>query len=202
MSEEILVIEDGVVTDHNIYTEDPETAVVIPGGVKAIGEAVFRSARNIPAVTIPGTVQEDGTVNNTSAGSGTACTIMKSSKDKDAAWKFIKWWVSAETQYRYSAECEAVLGETGRVGSANIEGVTRMSWDDEALQVILDQWNHVEEIPEVPGSYYVGRSIDQAFWATKDGKSSSKEAIIDWAEICDKEIERKTQEYINVDPDA
>ena len=151
---------------------------------------------------IPGTVQEDGTVDNTSAGSGTACTIMKSSKDKDAAWKFIKWWVSAETQYRYSAECEAVLGETGRVGSANIEGVTRMSWDDEALQVILDQWNHVEEIPEVPGSYYVGRSIDQAFWATKDGKSSSKEAIIDWAEICDKEIERKTQEYINVDPDA
>ncbi len=151
---------------------------------------------------IPGTVQADGTINNVSAGSGTACTIMKSSKDKNAAWEFIKWWVSAETQYRYSAECEAVLGETGRVGSANMEGVNRMSWDNEALDVINEQWKHVDEIPEVPGSYYVGRSIDQAFWATKDGKSSSKEAIIDWAEICDKEIERKTQEYINVDPDA
>ncbi len=151
---------------------------------------------------IPGTVQEDGSINNVTAGSGTSCTIMKSSKDKDAAWKFIKWWVSAETQYRYSAECEAVLGETGRVGSANMEGVSRMSWDDEALEVIMEQWQHVEEIPEVPGSYYVGRSIDQAFWETKNGVSSSKEAIIDWAEICDKEIERKTQEYINVDPDA
>ncbi len=151
---------------------------------------------------IPGTIQADGSVNNVTAGSGTSCTIMKSSKDKEAAWKFIKWWVSAETQYRYSAECEAVLGETGRVGSANIEGVSRMSWDDEALKVIMEQWQHVEEIPEVPGSYYVGRSIDQAFWATKNGEASSKEAIIDWAEICDQEIERKTQEYINLDPDA
>ncbi|MBE6778551.1 MAG: extracellular solute-binding protein [Ruminococcaceae bacterium] len=151
---------------------------------------------------IPGTVQEDGSINNVTAGSGTSCTIMKSSEDKEAAWKFIKWWVSAETQYRYSAECEAVLGETGRVASANMEGVGRMSWDNEALEVINKQWQNVEEIPEVPGSYYVGRSIDQAFWATKDGKSSSKEAIIDWAEICDAEIERKTQEYIDLDPDA
>ncbi len=146
---------------------------------------------------IPGIVKDDGTVDNTCSGSGTGVSIMKSSKDKDAAWKFVKWWVSADTQYRYSAEVEAIIGETGRTSSANPEAVSRLAWEDEALDVILSQWKNVKEIPEVPGSYYVSRSIDQAFWATKNGKKSAKEAIMDWSQTSDKEIERKIKEYAN-----
>ena len=146
---------------------------------------------------IPGIVKEDGTVDNTCSGSGTGVSIMKSSKNKDEAWKFVKWWVSADTQYRYSAEVEAIIGETGRTASANFEAVSRLSWEDEALDVILAQWKNVKEIPEVPGSYYVSRSIDQAFWATKNGKKSAKEAIMDWSQTSDKEIERKIKEYAN-----
>lgn len=146
---------------------------------------------------IPGILKEDGTVDNTCSGSGTGVSIMKSSKNKDAAWKFIKWWVSADTQYRYSAEVEAIIGETGRTSSANPEAVSRLNWEDDALEVILSQWENVKEIPEVPGSYYVSRSIDQAFWATKNGKKSAKEAIMDWSETSDKEIMRKIKEYAN-----
>jgi len=146
---------------------------------------------------IPGIEKEDGTVDNTCSGSGTGVSIMKSSKNKDAAWKFVKWWVSADTQYRYSAEVEAIIGETGRTSSANPEAVSRLAWEDEALEVILSQWKKVKEIPEVPGSYYVSRSIDQAFWATKNGKKSAKEAIMDWSQTSDKEIERKIKEYAN-----
>ena len=146
---------------------------------------------------IPGILKEDGTVDNTCSGSGTGVSIMKSSENKDAAWKFIKWWVSADTQYRYSAEVEAIIGETGRTSSANPEAVSRLNWDDEALEVILSQWKQVKEIPEVPGSYYVSRSIDQAFWATKNGKKSAKEAIIDWSVTSDKEIARKIKQYAN-----
>ncbi len=151
--------------------------------------------------TVPGTVQEDGSINNVVNGNGTACAIMATSQEKEAAWEFVKWWTSSEVQYRYSAEVEAILGETGRVMTANMDAVTRLAWDPDALKVILKQWDNVIEIEEVPGSYYVGRSVDQAFWATKNGESSSKEAIIDWADICDKEIERKYAEYANVDPD-
>ena len=144
---------------------------------------------------IPGVVKEDGTVDNTCSGSGTGVSVMKSSNNKDAAWKFIKWWVSADTQYRYSAEVEAIIGETGRTSSANYEAVSRLSWEEDALEVILAQWKNVKEIPEVPGSYYVSRSIDQAFWATKNGKKSAKEAIMDWSVTSDKEIARKIKEY-------
>lgn len=144
---------------------------------------------------IPGMLSEDGKINNTCSGSGTGCVIMKSSKNKEAAWEFLKWWVSADTQYKYSSEVEAVLGETGRVATSNIQALSRLSWDEDALSVINSQWKKVNEIPEVPGSYFVARSIDQAFWATKNGKKSSKEAIMDWAEICNKEVERKIAEY-------
>lgn len=144
---------------------------------------------------IPGVMDENGNINNICSGSGTGCSIMKTSKNKDAAWKFLKWWVSEETQYRYSAELEAILGYSGRSSSANFNAVSRLSWDEDSLQVILSQWKKVTEIAEVPGSYYVSRSIDQAFWATKNGKKSAKEAIIDWSITSDKEIERKIKEY-------
>ena len=150
---------------------------------------------------IPGDMR-DGVLNNACSGSGTGCSIMKSSKEKEAAWKFIKWWVSSNTQYRYSAECEAILGESGRTASANVDAVSRLSWDPASLKVILAQWSNVDEIPEVPGSYFVSRSIDQAFWATKNGKKSGKEAIVDWSEICDKEVARKIAEYADKDPDG
>ncbi len=146
---------------------------------------------------LPGVRQADGTINRVSAGAGTGCAIMKSSKNKEAAWEFLKWWVSADTQYSYSFNCEAVLGQSGRSATANVEALSRLSWDKESLEVILNQWKNVTEVPEVPGSYYVSRSIDQAFWAVYNGEATEKEAITDWARTSDKEIKRKIAEYAN-----
>lgn len=144
---------------------------------------------------IPGFKDENGSVSNICAGGGSGCVIMNSCKNKDAAWKFLKWWVSADTQYAYSAEVEAIIGESGRVATSNTEALSRLSWDKESLNVILSQWKKVKEIREVPGSYYVSRSVDQAFWAVYNGKSTPKEAITEWANISDDEIKRKSEEY-------
>ena len=72
-----------------------------------------------------------------------------------------------------------------------------LSWDKESLNTILKHWENVNEIPEVPGSYYVSRSIDQAFWAVYNGEATEKEAITDWAKTSDEEIKRKIAEYSN-----
>ena len=144
---------------------------------------------------IPGTVKENGNIDRTCAGSGSGCAIMNNSDEKEAAWEFLKWWVSEDIQYRYSRDVEAVLGETARVSSANIHAVSRLSWEPETLEVIMNQWNNVTEVDEVPGSYYVARSIDQAFWATKNKTDSPREAMLKWAEVSDREIERKIEEY-------
>ncbi len=144
---------------------------------------------------LPGVRKADGSIDRTSAGAGTGCAIMNSSKHKEAAWTFLKWWTSADAQYSYSAGCEAALGESGRVATSNVEALSRLSWDRDDLAVILEQWKAVREIEEVPGSYYVSRSIDQAFWAVKNGTATEKEAITDWARTSDDEIRRKLAEY-------
>lgn len=144
---------------------------------------------------IPGVVDENGNIDNSCTGAGTGCAIMKSSKEKEAAWEFLKWWVSDEIQSRNSLEVESILGESGRVATASKDALSRLSWDSNSLEVILNQWSKVSEIPEVPGSYFVSRSIDQAFWETKNKKSSAKEAITEWNEICDQEVKRKIAEY-------
>ncbi len=123
---------------------------------------------------IPGIAEEDGSINNICSGAGTGASIMKSSKNKDAASNSSSGGRQAKLSMGYYSDVEAILGETGRVGTANKNTLPRLVWEDNEIEVITSQWSKLREIPEVPGSYYVSRSIDQAFWATKNGKKSAK----------------------------
>ena len=144
---------------------------------------------------IPGVMNEDGTINNSCSGSGTGAGVLKGTGRENEAWEFIKWWTSAETQLSYSNNLESILGPVGRVASANIEAVSNMSWKPDDLKIILEQWKQVKEIDEIPGSYYLTRSLDQAFWSVINGSSTAKEAITEWSRITDNEIKRKIAEY-------
>lgn len=144
---------------------------------------------------IPGVIDENGNINNAVAGSGTGCGIIKGTGNEKAAWEFIRWWTDAETQFKYSDSVETVLGSLGRVASANMEAVSMMSWKKEDLNVILSAWEKLEEVEEVPGSYYLTRAVDQAYWAVVNGTSTSKEALMIWSRFADNEIKRKIKEY-------
>lgn len=143
---------------------------------------------------IPGTKTDSG-INNTSAGSGTGCIILNDSKYKDESWEFLKWWTSADTQYRFSRNVESLLGTTGRVATSNKEALRKYSWDSGDLKILNEQWNSVKEIPEAPGSYYLLRSVEQAFYSVKNGKSTPTDAMIRWSDIANEEITRKIKEY-------
>lgn len=47
----------------------------------------------------------------------------------------------------------------------------------------------------MPGSYYISRAIDQAFWAVVNGESNSKDAVMKWSKVADEEVARKIKEY-------
>ncbi len=129
------------------------------------------------------------------AGSGTGCGIVKKSKHKAAAWEFLKWWTAADTQVRYSGNVESVLGMLGRPQTSNVEALESLAWNAEDKANILKQWESVREIPEIPGSYYLTRSVDQAFWQVINGKASVKDAVVKQSRVADSEIERKIKEY-------
>ncbi len=145
---------------------------------------------------IPGTVLEDGTVNNQVAGSGTACAITKMSKQPKKAWEFLKWWTSEETQLNFSERMESVLGTLGRVATSNIEALKKMHWDSETREELISVLKEkIVEIEEVPGGYYTARGIDQAFWATTEQDAVAADSLVKWSKIVNDEISRKTKQY-------
>ncbi len=140
---------------------------------------------------VPASENGDRTI----AGAGTGCGIIAKSSHKDEAWEFLKWWTSAETQTRYNNNVESILGMIGRTTTANVEAFKELAWDEEHLAVMEQQRLLVREVSEVPGSYYLSRAIDQAFWTVVNGETSSKDALMKWSKIADDEIARKIKEY-------
>jgi ABC-type glycerol-3-phosphate transport system substrate-binding protein len=144
---------------------------------------------------IPGIMQEDGTINRSIAGSGTGCSVVKASSSKEDAWQFLCWWTSADTQLRYNNNVESILGAVSRTATANVEAFSSYSWNADDLEILRAQWDCVQELPEVPGGYYVARAVDQAYWAVLNGNDNEKDAMLEWGKVSDNEIARKIAEY-------
>ena len=146
---------------------------------------------------VPGTVMDDGSVSHATTGGGTACSILNLTKNPKAAWEFLKWWVSKDTQLAYSSEVESILGPTGRIALANVEAFKSLQWDADMKDVITTAMGQIKEIPEYPGSYYVSRSVYQAFWNVVENKQNTKKTLLKFAEEADEEIARKWHQYEN-----
>ncbi len=174
---------------------------LVPMAIQAYGQysALSAAAPEIKGrwemAEIPGTLQEDGTINNSQAGFGSACMILEQSDNPEAAWKLLKWWMRADTQRRYALDIESILGVSGRYSSANVEATTGLDWGKAASDILLKQWNKVQEIEEIPGGYYVSRAVDQAFWNVLTMNENPKDMMKKWGEVADVEIESKINQY-------
>ena len=146
---------------------------------------------------VPGTLLEDGSISHITSGGGTACSILKLSNNPKAAWEFLKWWTSTETQLSYSNEIESILGPTGRVSLSNVEAFCSLQWDSDMRDTIITAMKQIEEVPEYPGSYYVSRSVYQSFWNVVENNRNPKQMLLKYSEEANNEIERKWLQYEN-----
>lgn len=144
---------------------------------------------------IPGTVNEEGEIVRTQGGSGTAAILLSASKNKDAAWEFLKWWTSDEVQARYGRELEALMGPAARYDTANVEAFKALPWSPEQQKLLLSQWAQVKEIPEIPGSYYVSRGLENAFRTVVYDGENPRETFHYWINEINAELERKLIEF-------
>lgn len=149
-------------------------------------------------VEVPGFENEDGTISNAVNGTGTANVILNWSDKKDEAWEFLKWWTSDDIQYRFSTNIESILGASGRYESANLNAVYKLGWDKSTLSSLQNQFDKVQNLPEVPGSYYVSRSVQQVFWNVVNNGQNVEDMLEKWIPEADDEIRRKTEEYVNI----
>lgn len=148
---------------------------------------------------LPGVEQADGTINNTSASTGLACMMMSNTKDKEASWEFMKWWLSADVQTSYGKEMEGLMGEAARYPTANIEAFGNLPWPTDDYEALNEQFENVEGIEQVPGSYYTWRNVNNAFYsvvvAAEDKRLQPREALTEYIEYIDAEITGKRQEF-------
>ncbi len=147
---------------------------------------------------IPGTVDKDGNLNRSAVGTVTGCIMLKSAEKKgieNEAWEFISWWVSGETQAYYANMLESVLGVLGRYTPANHEAFRQMRWTSDEAALIDKQWESVVLIPEIPGGYYVNRSLTSALRSAISQNSSPRRELALYNRDINNEITRKRKEF-------
>ena len=146
-------------------------------------------------VPIPGTEDENGNINNVSVGNSTFSVIMNSSKNKDLAWEFLKWFMSTEVQGSYAIQMESILGTCAKVASANTEALANMTWSSSEYKELFKQMENVDNVPQVPGSYYLSRIITFAFNRVYNNDENPKEVIGDYIKELNDELTRKRAEF-------
>lgn len=144
---------------------------------------------------VPGTEREDGTVNHEVASHTTAVMLLQNSKSKEASWQFLKWWTDKETQIAYGREMEGLMGEAARYPTANIEALEELPWPVKDYRNLDNQWRWVRGIPQVPGGYFTGRHLDNAFRKVVNASENPREALSDYILYINDEIEIKRKEF-------
>ncbi len=144
---------------------------------------------------VPGTKREDGSIDHSVMGTCTGTVITSSSKNIDAAWKFVKWWVSSETQSNYGLKLEGLLGQAARYATANIEALNQLPWKESDLKNLREQHGYVKATPETPGSYFTPRHLYNAFRRVLTYGDDPRQTMIDYTEYINNEIENKREEF-------
>lgn len=143
----------------------------------------------------PGVMQEDGTVNRATPGSAQGGMIFEKSEMKDESWEFMKWWLSEDTQTEFATNLQTLFGPEYMWHTANLNAFKELPWNDEHKDVIIEQWEHLQEVPKIPGSYMVEREISNA-WTGTVFYGENVRASLDYSVItANREILRKMEEF-------
>lgn len=143
----------------------------------------------------PGVRRPDGSIDRSVGANAAASMMVKAAKNKEAAWEFLKWWTSAETQERFGREMETLLGAAARHPTANMEAVSRLPWPVKDYKALMEQWQWVKGIPEVPGGYFTPRHITNAFRRVVYQKEDPRESLLDYVITINDELTSKRLEF-------
>lgn len=143
---------------------------------------------------IPGTKKEDGTISHASNSSGTCGVIFNKCKNQEAAWDFLKWFTSTESQIEYANDIEAIMGTMGRFDTANLEALEGESWSANQVSKIKAQFAEQVEIPVIPASYAVTRNVMNAFRETVNNASNPRDTLMWYNKDINAEITRKLKD--------
>ena len=145
---------------------------------------------------------DDGNVtySNNDSVSGVSALIMVKNDDRTeektkAAWEFMKWYVSTETQTEYASELTALLGSVSKHQTANKIALESLPWTTTEKNNLKAQFENLAAIPEYPGSYIIGRYVNFAFMAVYNKNADAADSLQSYIIEINKELTRKRKEF-------
>ncbi len=144
---------------------------------------------------VPGTVQPDGSIDHSVAGTVVGSMILNNTEHPEAAWEFLKWWTDTEAQVTFGRQLESIMGTAARYPTANREALKQIPWTKEFYEVLNAQWKWVDGVPAIPGSYYTPRNIDFAFRGVVNSSEDVVESLEDASREINAEIVKKRKEF-------
>jgi ABC-type glycerol-3-phosphate transport system substrate-binding protein len=167
---------------------------------------------------VPGveTVDEDGEVSiqRQTAGAAQSSMILKNKRStkvssnngdidrEEAAWEYLKWWMSTDTQVEFGITLQTTYGEEYIWNSANTEAFSKLPWKSRDKQTILLEMQNIEETPRIPGTYMLEREISNAYVAVVTNGGILRTELDSAIKRIDRETTRKLKEFGYLDNDG
>ena len=146
-------------------------------------------------VPVPGTVRDDGTIDNTVICSVSGSVILRNTEYRDEAWEFLKWWSDESTQSRYASELEVIMGTGARYPVSNIEAMKTIDWAGDVRETLLVQQQRIKAMPNIAGGYYTSRYYDFAFRDVVYNGENLRSSLDEAAASITEEIISKRREF-------
>ena len=151
---------------------------------------------------VPGTKQADGTICRYWSADATSSMIFANTRKKDEAYRFLKWWLSSDTQLKYATELQMKYGSDYIWNTGNHVALAGMSYPLAHKKIILEQWSWQKEALRHPASYILEREVSNA-WIAIVTQGEPFQARIDEATLAsNREIQRKLTEFGYLDQDG
>ncbi len=152
---------------------------------------------------VPGTVQEDGTIDRSTCGCAESTVIFKSDAQREQmAWEFISWWSSTDVQSLFGQIMQITYGDEYLWNTANVEAFAQLPLDSDDKEVILEFAKNVVDVARVPGTYMLEREMSNAFNSIVVDGEDEQERIDEAVKTINREIRRKLEEFGFIDSEG
>jgi ABC-type glycerol-3-phosphate transport system substrate-binding protein len=143
----------------------------------------------------PATVLPDGTKRRYTTGSAQASIVFRGTEQPEAAWAFLKWWLSTETQAEFQERLMLNYGRAYLWNSANLGAFRRLNIPEEHKAVILEQWQWLQEPVRLPGFYMQERELSNVWNRIVFDGVNARVAIDGSVTSINREIARRMEEF-------
>ena len=144
---------------------------------------------------IPGTLNSKGEIDYSAVSAATAVCMINGCKNAEDTWTYMKWQSGEECQSMYANEMVAILGDSAKHPTANMNAIDKLTWTQSELREIKKQMNNLASVPNYPGAYIVTRYTNFAFLAAYNDMADPANELLGYINTINKEITRKREEF-------